>query len=65
MSTKVSERGSPNEEVRASSVGAEGVCNLIGRKTISSNQIPQSYQGPNYQPNRVVNRGNPRLQLDM
>jgi hypothetical protein len=29
-----------NEEVRARTVGAEGVCNIIGRTTISTNQTP-------------------------
>jgi hypothetical protein len=32
------EHGDPNREVRARTVGAEGVCNLIERKTISINQ---------------------------
>jgi hypothetical protein len=40
-----SECGHPNGEVRARTVGAEGVFNLIGRTTISTYQIPQSSQG--------------------
>ena len=32
-------------------VGAEGVCNLTGRTTISTNQASQSSQELNYQPN--------------
>ena len=40
----------PNGEVRARTVGSEGVCNLIGRTTISTNQTPpQSSQGINHQ----------------
>jgi hypothetical protein len=35
----------PNGEVRPRTVGIEGVCNLIGRIIISTNQIPQSFQG--------------------
>jgi hypothetical protein len=42
------EFGDPNGEVRARTVGAEGVCNLIGR-TISNNRIPQSSQERNHQ----------------
>jgi hypothetical protein len=34
----------PNGGIRERSEGAEGVCNPIGRKTISTNQIPQSSQ---------------------
>jgi hypothetical protein len=40
----------PNGGVRARTVGDEGVCNLIGRTTISTNQISQSSQGLNHQP---------------
>jgi hypothetical protein len=29
--------------------GAEGVCNPIGRTTVSNNRIPQSFQGVNHQ----------------
>jgi hypothetical protein len=40
----------PNGEVRARTAGAEGVCNPIGRITITTNQISQSSQGLNHQP---------------
>jgi hypothetical protein len=43
------ECGDPNGEVRARTVGAEGVCSLKGR-TISTNQTSQSYQEINNQP---------------
>jgi len=33
--------------------GAEGVCNLIGRTTISTSQTPQSSQGLNHQTERT------------
>jgi len=36
------EQGDPNGEVRRRTEGAEGVCNPIGRPTVSTNQIPQS-----------------------
>ena len=39
----------PSGRVRKRTEGAEGVCNPIGR-TISTNQIPQSFQGLNHQP---------------
>jgi hypothetical protein len=38
-----------NGVVRQRTEGAEGVCNTIGRTTISTNQTPQSSQGLNYQ----------------
>jgi hypothetical protein len=38
----------PNERVRERSEGAEGVCNLIRRPTISTNQTPQNSQGLNH-----------------
>jgi hypothetical protein len=38
------EHGDPNGEVRARTVGAEGVCNLI-RRTISTNQTPPKLPG--------------------
>ena len=41
--------GDPNGEVRTRTVGAEGVCNLIGRTTISTNQTLQSIQGLSHQ----------------
>ena len=40
----------PNRGVRGRTEEAEGVCNPIGRTTISTNQTPQSSQGLNYQP---------------
>jgi hypothetical protein len=42
--------GFPNEGVRERTEGTEGVCYLIGRTTISTNQIPQGSQEPNPQP---------------
>jgi hypothetical protein len=47
------EREDPNGEVRTRTEGAQGVCNPIGRTTISTNQIPQSYQGLNHKPNQT------------
>jgi len=38
-----------NGGVKGRTEGAEGVCNPIGRTTISTNQIPQSSQGLNHQ----------------
>ena len=44
------EHGESEGEVRARTVGVEGVCNLIGRTTISTNQTPsQSSQRLNHQ----------------
>jgi hypothetical protein len=40
----------PNGGVRERTEGAEGVCNPIGRTTISNNQKPQISQGLNHQP---------------
>jgi hypothetical protein len=63
------ECGDPSGEVRARTVGAEGVCNLIGRTTISTNQIPQSSQGLDHQPKSthgsswICSRGFPSLAL--
>ena len=45
-----SEYGNSNGEVRARTVGAEGVCNLIGRTTISTNQTHLSSQVLNIHP---------------
>ena len=39
----------PNEGVRERHEGTEGVCNPIGRRTISPNQKPQSSHGINSQ----------------
>jgi hypothetical protein len=36
------EHGDPNGRVRGRTEGAEGVCNTIGRTTVSTNQTPQS-----------------------
>jgi hypothetical protein len=38
------------ERVRRRNEGAEGVCNPIGRTTLSTNQTLQSFQGLNHQP---------------
>jgi hypothetical protein len=35
----------PNGKIRAKTVGAEGICNLIGRTTISTNQTPPELPG--------------------
>jgi len=43
-----------NGEVRARSVGDEGICNLIGRTAISTTLIPQRTQGLNQQPRYTV-----------
>jgi hypothetical protein len=43
------EHRNPNVEIRPRTVGAEGVCNPIGR-TISTKKTPQSSQGLNHQP---------------
>jgi hypothetical protein len=42
------DHGDPNGEVRARTVRAKWVYNLIGRTTISTNQNPQSSQGLNH-----------------
>ena len=44
------EHGDLNGGVRERIEGAEGVCNLIERTTISTNQIPQSTQELNHLP---------------
>jgi hypothetical protein len=38
------EHGDPNGGVRRRTEGAEGVCNIIGRTTVSTNETPQSSQ---------------------
>jgi hypothetical protein len=43
------EHGVPSEGVRERTERAEGVCNPIGRTTISANQTLQSSQGLNHQ----------------
>ena len=40
----------PNGGVRERTEGAEGLCNSMGRTTISTNQTSQSYQGLSHQP---------------
>ena len=40
----------PNGGVRERTKGAEGVCNFIGRTTISINQTSETCQGLNHQP---------------
>jgi len=51
------EHGDPNGGVRERTEGAEGVCNFIGRTTISANQSPQSSQGLNHQPKSIHGEG--------
>ena len=43
------EHWDPNGGVRGRTEGAKGVCNPIGRMTISNNHIPHSVQGLNHQ----------------
>jgi hypothetical protein len=50
------ENGDPKGQVRRKTEGAERVCSPIGRKTVSTNQTPYSFQGINYQP-RSTNGG--------
>jgi hypothetical protein len=52
--------GNPNREVRARIKGAEGVCNPIGRTTISANQTPQSSPETKLS-TKVYTGGNPWL----
>jgi len=47
------ENRAPNGGVRKRTEGAEGVCNPIGRTTISTNQTVQSSQGLNHQPKSI------------
>jgi hypothetical protein len=42
----------PNVEVRGRTEGAEEVCNIIGKTTISTNQTPQSSQELKLQPKK-------------
>ena len=49
--------GSPTEELREGTEGVEGVCNPVGRTTISTNWTPQSCQGLNYQPKSIYMEG--------
>jgi hypothetical protein len=44
------EHRNPNGRVRKRSERTELLCNPIGRTTISTNQIPQSFQGLNHDP---------------
>jgi hypothetical protein len=44
------ECGDPNGEDKAKTVGAEGVCNLIGRTTISTKKDLPTLPGTNHQP---------------
>ena len=57
------ESGDPNEEVRAMTAGAEGVCNLIGKTTSTNQTSPAKHPGT--KPSTKVHRGYPWLQLDM
>ena len=43
------ECGVPNREVRERTEGVEGICNLIGRTTISTNQTPPELPGTSHQ----------------
>jgi hypothetical protein len=43
------EHGDSEGKVRAKTVGAEGVCNFIGRPTISAIRSSQSSEGLNHQ----------------
>ena len=38
-----------NGSIRGKTEGAERVCNLLGKTTLSTNQTPLSSQGPNHQ----------------
>jgi hypothetical protein len=40
----------PHRSFRGRTEGAEGVCNTIGTRKISTNWIPESYQGLNHLP---------------
>jgi hypothetical protein len=42
--------GSPNGRIRERTEGAEGICNPIGRKTLSTNQIPPPPELPGTKP---------------
>ena len=42
-----------NGRVKGSAVGVEEDCNPTGRTTVSTNQIPQSFQGLSHQPNNL------------
>ena len=46
----------PNVEVRGRTEGAEEVCNIIGKTTISTNQTPQSSQELKLQRNKHMER---------
>jgi hypothetical protein len=45
--------GSPTEELEKSTQEAEGICNPIGRTTISTNKTHQSSQGVSHQQKRT------------
>jgi hypothetical protein len=46
----IAEHRDSNRGVRGRIKGAEWVCNPVGKTIISTNQTPQSSQGPNHQP---------------
>ena len=46
--------GVPNGRARGRTEGAEGVCNPTERKTILTNQTPQSFQRVNLQPKSTL-----------
>jgi hypothetical protein len=47
----------PNGGVRGRTLGANGVCNPLGRTTMSTNLSPQSSQGLNNQPKEYIHGG--------
>jgi hypothetical protein len=49
----LTEHKDPNGGFKGRTKRAEGVCNPIGRTTISANQTPQSYQILNHQPKSI------------
>jgi hypothetical protein len=55
----------PNGGLKGKTEEAEGVCNPIGRTTISTNQNTQGSQGLNHQPKSIYTWRGPWLQLHM
>jgi hypothetical protein len=45
VANHLTDQGDPNGEVRGKTKGAEGVCNRIGKTTISNNQTPPELPG--------------------
>jgi hypothetical protein len=58
------EQENPNGGLREMSKGAEGVCNPIGRTTISTNQMPPDLPGTKPLTKEYIGR-DPWLQLHM